>query len=104
MCDTSQPNEVREYRQYFYNQTAQYFRQDGCAYKGVKEAYIWGAHFRGHVGGAADLLRGCRPAVPHASLSGSEMQEPGAGLGAQPLVGLLDAVVTAAAMPSSQAH
>lgn len=40
-CTPNAPNPVREYRQYFYNQSAVYFEQGGCDYHGVTIAYIW---------------------------------------------------------------
>lgn len=42
MCSTEQPNEVRDYRRYFYQKSSEYFKQGGCEYQGVKRAYIWG--------------------------------------------------------------
>lgn len=42
LCHLSTPNEVREYRRYYYANAAEYFRLGGCQYTGVSAAYIWG--------------------------------------------------------------
>jgi hypothetical protein len=42
MCSPDVPNPVRDYRRYYYKKSAEYFKQNGCEYHGVKRAYIWG--------------------------------------------------------------
>lgn len=42
MCHPNVPNQVREFRRYYYNQTAAYFDKGGCMYHGLEVAYIWG--------------------------------------------------------------
>lgn len=42
MCHQDEPSPVRDYRRYFFNASAQYFKENGCEYHGVKVAYLWG--------------------------------------------------------------
>jgi hypothetical protein len=42
MCTPDQPSPVRDFRRYFFDQSAAYFKRGGCSYRGLAVAYIWG--------------------------------------------------------------